>query len=96
MLYVICWSAIALPLISSHYGVKADFSLDLEHVDSMLEVVMNQAIIPWLLLRHSHKIMLTHILLAEVSHMATLDTGKWKYYIGQNAYGKTQTSNGKT
>ena len=69
MLYVICWSAIALPLISSHYGVKADFSLDLEHADSMLEVVVNQAIIPWLLLRHSHKIMLTHILLAEVRHV---------------------------
>lgn len=69
MLYVNCWSAIALPHISSHYGVKADFSLYLEHAGSMLEVVMNQAIILWLLLRHAHKIVFTYILSAEVRHV---------------------------
>ena len=69
MLYVNCWSAIALPHISSHYGVKADFSLYLEHAGSMLEVVMNQAIILWLLLRHAHKTVFTYILSAEVRHV---------------------------
>ena len=69
MLYVNSWSVIALPQMLSHYGVNADFSLYLEYAGSMLEIVVNQAIVLWLLLRHAHKIMLTHSPLAEVRHV---------------------------